>query len=56
MVGIKTRAERLAREGSAPSVPDTSFHPVAMGEPMAPVSNGHDKPAVEPELAIATVD
>lgn len=56
MVGIKTRAERLAREGSAPAVPDTSFHPVVMGEPMAPVSNGHDKAVEEPELATATVD
>ena len=55
MVGIKARAERLARERAGG--PGTTF-PVSAatrGEPMAPVRNGRDKHAEEPELVAATV-
>jgi hypothetical protein len=55
MLGIKARAERTARERAGS--PATSF-PVAAtphGEPMAPVKNGRDKHAEEPELVTATV-
>ena len=56
MVGIKTRAERLAREGSAPAIPSALIAQPGVGEPMAPVTNGRDTSAEEPELATAAVD
>jgi hypothetical protein len=56
MVGIKTRAERLAREGSAPVIPSALITQPGVGEPMAPVTNGRDTSAEEPELATAAVD
>ncbi len=54
MVGIKTRAERLAREASAPAVPASPVPPIV--KPMAPATNGHDRAAEEPDLATAAVD
>jgi hypothetical protein len=60
MVGIKTRAERLAREWSAPTDPAVSVvaaPPVALTEveePASPATNVPD-PAEGPELATASV-
>jgi hypothetical protein len=55
MVGIKARAERLAREraGSAAApFPDAG---ATRGGPMAPVQNGRNKHAEGPELVTSTV-
>ena len=67
MVGIKTRAERLAHEraevvatvtapaSTEPAVPApaTATHPT---KPTAPTANGRDRAAEGPELAAATSD
>lgn len=55
MVGIKARAELLAREGSAPAVPAAPLPPFVV-EAVAPAMNGHDTAAAEPELATAAID
>lgn len=55
MVGIKARAERLARERAGSAVPTFPATAATMGEPMAPVKNGRDKHAEGPELVAATV-
>jgi len=59
MVGIRTRAERLAAERSRTVTPATSVAPIEprpVGEPMTPAKNGRDKKAEGPELATASVD
>jgi hypothetical protein len=57
MVGIKTRAERLARERSQPTAAVApTVVPKATGEPMATAKNGREKHAEGPELAAASVD
>ncbi len=52
MVGIKTRAERLAREGSAPVEPVAPVDEVVE----KPAKNGRDKAVEGPELATPAVN
>ena len=55
MVGIKARAERSARERTGTVATTFPVATATKGEPMAPVKNGRDKHAEEPELVAPTV-
>ena len=55
MVGIKARAERSARERAGTVATTFPVATATKGEPMAPVKNGRDKHAEEPELVAPTV-
>ena len=55
MVGIKARAERLARERAGVVAATFPAAAATKGEPMAPAKNGRDKRAEEPELVAPTV-